>query len=56
MTIIYPLEKLLNLSTRDPADIADRENTGIMSANILGKERDKPGRTLSPCLIRKLRL
>jgi len=50
------LERLLNLSTQDLADIADRENTGIMSANILGKEKDKLERTSSPCPIRKLRL
>jgi len=56
MIKMYILERLPNLSTRDLADIVDQENIGIMSVNILGREKDKLEHILSPCPTQKLRL
>jgi len=49
------LGKALNPSTPDLAGIVDQENIGIMSVNILGKEKGRPELILSPYPTRKLK-
>ena len=46
----------LNPSMPDLANTADPKNIGTMSANILGREEDKPELISSCCPIQKLRL
>jgi len=48
------LGKLLNLSTPNLAGTADPENIGIMSVNILGKEKGRSALILLPYLTWKL--
>ena len=50
------LGKLLNLSTPALAGTVDLENIGIMSPNILGKEKGRPELISLPHLTRKLKL